>query len=145
LPVIAVSPANAVEFAAATGGRLRLCTEQEWERAARGADGRAYSTGNAPPAPEEANFDLTYGRNSDAYGPDEVGRYPESDSAFDLHDVAGNALEMVRSARPGSPIEKGGAWYVDANFTGRLARHGPLDVNTRSIVLGVRWCMDVKQ
>jgi formylglycine-generating enzyme required for sulfatase activity len=143
-PVLAVSPSNVLEFAAATGRGLRLCSENEWERAARGADGRTYSTGGAPPAPDEANFDLTYGRRSDAYGPDEVGRYPESDSPFDLHDVQGNALEIVSSARSGGPVEKGGAWYVDANYTGRLARHGPLDVNSRSILLGVRWCLDPK-
>jgi formylglycine-generating enzyme required for sulfatase activity len=145
LPVLAVSPANAVEFAAATGKGLRLCTEHEWERAARGADGRTYSTGNAPPGPNEANFDLTYGRISDAYGPDEVGRHPESDSPFDLHDVDGNVLEHVRSARRGGPIEKGGGWYFDVNFAGRLARHGALDVNTRTTFLGVRWCLDVNQ
>jgi hypothetical protein len=74
-----------------------------------------------------------------------VGAYPQSDSPFDLHDLEGNALEMVRSARPGGPIEKGGAWYFDANFAGRLARHGPLEANTRSITLGLRWCLNTKQ
>ena len=145
LPVLAVSPANAVEFATAAGTGLRLCTEHEWERAARGVDGRTYSTGNAPPGPDEANFDWTYGRNSDAYGPDEVGRHLGSESPFDLHDVEGNVLEIVRSARPGGPIEKGGSWYFDVNFSGRLARHGALDVNTRTTFLGLRWCRDVNQ
>ena len=143
-PVLAVSPANVLEFAAASGAALRLCSENEWERAARGADGRSYSNGNVPPKPDEANFDVTYGRRSDAYGPDEVGHYA-AEGPFDLHDLEGNALEIVRSARPGGPVEKGGAWYVDANFSGRLARHGPLDVNSRSILLGVRWCLDANQ
>jgi formylglycine-generating enzyme required for sulfatase activity len=144
-PVLGVSPANVLGFAATGATPLRLCSEHEWERAARGADGRSYAGGNSPPKPTEADFDLSYGRVSEAFGPDEVGRYPDSDSPFDIHDVQGNAFEIVGSARPGvRAIEKGGAWYADASFTGRLARHGPLDMNSRSILLGVRWCMDLR-
>ncbi len=145
-PVLAISPGDAIELASASGLPLRLCSEYEWERAARGADGRSFATGNAPPSPGSSNFDLTYGRITEAYGPDEVGLHPESASPFGLNDVQGNALEIVESGRPGGrTVEKGGAWYLDVSYSGRLSRHGALDINSRSILLGVRWCRDVQQ
>ena len=87
----------------------RLCSDWEWERAARGADGRPFTTGTMLSA-SAANVDVTYGRVSTAFGPDEVGLHPESDSPFGVHDLAGNALEAVASRRPGEPASgRGGA------------------------------------
>src|SRR5262249_28514541 len=115
-PVLAVSPDEVVEYAKLTKSNLRLCSEHEWERAARGADGRAYAGGDLPPSPLAANFDLSYGRITEAYGPDEVGLGEAAESPFGLNDAQANALEIVLSSRPdGQFVEKGGAWYLDAN------------------------------
>jgi len=52
----------------------RLCDEYEWERAARcGADAPPRSPAAAPLAADDANIDVTYGRDPLAFGPDEVG------------------------------------------------------------------------
>ena len=59
-PVSGISPGQAVEFAGWLSSRFgieaRLCTESEWERAARGSDGRSFTLGPRV-NPDEANFD----------------------------------------------------------------------------------------
>jgi formylglycine-generating enzyme required for sulfatase activity len=94
-----------------------MCREDEWERAARGADGRIYPHGNAL-QPEDANYDRTYGRKALAYGLDEVGSHPASDSPFGIQDMAGNAWEMVASwsddRSAGYRVLRGGSYYHSA-------------------------------
>ncbi|WP_433936349.1 SUMF1/EgtB/PvdO family nonheme iron enzyme [Sorangium cellulosum] len=119
----------------------RLCDEREWERAARGADGRPFPHGDRL-APDDANFDETYGRKSDAFGPDEVGSYPASASPFGAMDMAGNVHEMVRSA--GSREElliRGGAFYFDA-LTNQSNTRLMIEPQTRDGLVGLRVCAD---
>src|SRR5262249_45269679 len=63
-----------VEWLKRTGrvSGARLCNEREWERAARGADDRRFPHGDALMT-DDANYDATYGRRTEAFGPDEVG------------------------------------------------------------------------
>src|SRR5207237_9071692 len=75
----------------------RLCNEMEWERAARGADDREFPGGDAL-RPTDANFDATYGKQPQAFGPDQVGSHPGSRSPFGVDDMAGNVWEWVESS-----------------------------------------------
>jgi formylglycine-generating enzyme required for sulfatase activity len=97
-------------------GRLpgaRLCSEPEWTRAARGADDRRHPHGDRLEK-DDANIDLTYGRQMDDFGPDEVGSHPHSVSPFGVHDLAGNVFEVLQVAVPddlGDYVIRGGGWY----------------------------------
>ena len=53
--------------------RARPCREDEWERAARGADGRAFPHGDEL-RPSDANWEATYDKQPLAFGPDTLGR-----------------------------------------------------------------------
>jgi formylglycine-generating enzyme required for sulfatase activity len=127
-----------------TGLATRLCTEAEWEHAARGADGRSFTIGDRV-EPSEANFDLTYGRRGGGFGPDEIGTHLASDSPFGVHDMQGNATEMVTSLHDDAELlEKGGSWYFALPLNGHLGARIAIEAETRSTTLGFRLCADMQ-
>ncbi len=144
LPVSGISWADALEYMAWLDrtGRVpgaRMCTAYEWERAARGADGRRFPHGDVLTG-DQASIDETYGRVSDAYGPDEVGSFPASDSPFGVSDLAGNANELIRGTGD-KPVLKGGSWYF-GTVSAHAANSTPGEVATRSARIGLRVCAD---
>jgi serine/threonine protein kinase/formylglycine-generating enzyme required for sulfatase activity len=143
-PVSGVSYEDAEAFARWLDrtGRIRgarLCDEFEWERAARGADGRMFPSGTAL-APDDANLDVTYGREPLAFGPDEVGAHPGSRSPVGADDMAGNVWEWTRSVQtPDAPVLRGGSWY-QGELTARSLNRENGEPSLRTPLIGVRLC-----
>ncbi|HVE85562.1 MAG TPA: bifunctional serine/threonine-protein kinase/formylglycine-generating enzyme family protein [Myxococcales bacterium] len=118
----------------------RLCSEEEWEHAARGADARAYPGGDQL-ATADANFDVTYGREPNAYGPDMVGSHPGSASPYGVLDLAGNAMEMTLPLTPeqGDIVLRGGSWYHTRRMA-LVAWRNAGEPTLRSPFIGARAC-----
>jgi len=146
LPVTGVTFADAEAYAAwlSSSGRVpgaRLCSELEWERAARGVDGREYPHGDTL-GPDDANIDITYGKQPGGFGPDEVGSHPASRSPFGVDDLAGNVWEWTRSwLEPGKAVARGGSFAFAATSARATNRELP-EPSLRDVTMGVRVCAE---
>ena len=136
-PVVMVSHDDAMAYAAwlsaETGRRWRLPSELEWEKAARGPDGRPFPWGDT--------FDpaLLNSHDSGPFDTLPVGSRPGGASPYGLLDAAGQVFEWTAS--PGSAgrfLVKGGSWDDSGCGVCRpAARHGrPADI--KHILVGFR-------
>ena len=136
-PVVMVSHGDAQAYArwlsAVTGQRWRLPAEEEWEKAARGTDGRRFPWGD--------EFDP--GRlNSHDLGPFDtvaVDRFQDAASPFGMVDAAGQVFEWTATpAAKGSYVVKGGSWDDKGCGICRPAARHARPAHLKHILVGFR-------
>lgn len=146
-PIIHMSWSSASRYCQWRGAKLP--TEAQWEKAARGTDGRLYPWGN--------EFDTTYARS----GPGdtaEVGSYSKGVSPYDAYDLMGNVWEWVADwyqedyysfspfDNPLGPTSgtlhsvRGGSWYSGGGEYTAAHRGAVVPYNT--FEFGFRCAMD---
>jgi len=146
LPVANVTAAEAEAYA--KWRSARLLTESEWEKAARGTDGRGFPWGDT--------FDpkaCQHMRPEDA-GPAPVGSFAASASPYGCLDMIGNVREWTTSVLApyqhtdwqdrensvGARVARGGAWFQEelAPIPARCASRYPLDPSKPDRATGFR-------
>ena len=149
-PVVNVSWQEAVAYCGWTG--VRLPSEAEWERAARGVEGRPYPWGLEEPDPTRANYEETN------IGAVPVGLFPKGATPEGIEDLAGNVWEWIANCHgeysksmqrnPTGPesgeyrILRGGAW-INKSTDLRAAVRGRAGPEYRGGRIGFRRARDV--
>ena len=149
-PVVYVPYEGALAYAESLSKSLP--SEVQWERAARGAEGRVYAWGNEPIGPERANYDFHFG------GTTPVGTFEKGATPEGIFDMTGNVKEfttsMFESYPGGEPmvylgmrapfiydephkfqVVRGGAWTKQERCMAAAYRdaHGSLNMGLRCI------------
>lgn len=124
-PILAVNYRDAEAYAlwrsAQEGRTVRLPTEEEWEKAARGVDGRSFPWGDG--------FDPTFAHMRQSRpgppAPAAVGGYPVDTSVYGCKDMGGGMREWTSSfLDEGQMVIRGGTWGDDPDDLRSACRSG---------------------
>ena len=158
-PVVGVSWYDAINLlewlSSATGETYRLPTEAEWEKAARGTDGREYPWGNVWDASKANTSESRLKKLTP------VGSYPDGISPFGCYDMAGNAygwcsdwfhIDTYKYSPADNPmgavegrrkVIRGGSWLPRGEFAARCANRAAHEPIRAVHNVGFRIAIDV--
>lgn len=139
----------------------RLCTEAEWEKAARGLDGNKYPWGNEPVTCEHAVFNeegVAAGRGCGTGTTSSIGSRPDGASPYGVLDMLGNVFDWVEDdwfdsyeqtladgsaridpARGYDKVARGGAYFSRSNIL-RASHRSGLERHLGDETSGIRCC-----
>jgi len=107
-PAVFISEVEAAAYCKAVGKRLP--SEEEWEKAARGTDGRSYPWGNEWDETAAVTKETTpKGKKASP-----VGSRPKGKSPYGAMDMAGNVWEWTTGIDGRYNILKGGSYYEES-------------------------------
>jgi len=145
-PVFGISWEDAcayLEWLSATSGDVyRLPTDAEWEKAARGVDGRFYPWGDR----FDHGFCKTDESRPELPNPEQVGAFPKDRSPYGVRDMAGGVRQWCADwfdEGRGLRVVRGGAWNLSESYSRVCNRYGvnPQDVDNN---LGFRAVKELK-
>ena len=114
--------------------QISLATEEEWEYAARGTDGREYPWGD--------DFDARFANTSESgrIQTTAICTYPQGQSPFGVQDLSGNVWEWTSSwysNKKNTRVLRGGSWYSYSRLA-RCAWRGDVSPDDRDYSFGFR-------
>jgi len=146
LPITGVDYRSATAYcvwrSARDGLRWRLPTEEEWEKAARGTDGRWYPWGN--------HYDPIFCKSRHLYPelmePGEPGAVDADQSVYGVRDLAGGVGEFCqhRLEEGGSRVPiRGGSWKGSGREGARICRRRGIPATDCSDGIGFRLVLEL--